>query len=161
MDALPLDQRERVAAACDEGSRSQREVADDFGVSQSFITKLLRQRRRGGGFVAPPKPRAGGAPRKLDAAAGRRLRALVAGQPDATLAELADRLAGAGHARVDPATVCRALARLGLPRKKRPCGRPSGTRRASEACAARSGDGWPGSTRGNAWSSTNPARRRR
>src|SRR4051794_40488156 len=112
MEALSRDLRERVAAACDEGSRSQPEIAREFGVSVSFITKLLRRRRVDGGFVAPPRPPSGGPPRKLDAAAERRLRALVADQPDATLAELADRLQAAGHARVGPPTVCRALARL-------------------------------------------------
>jgi transposase len=160
MEALSLDLRERVAAACDEGSRSQVEVAEEFGVSVSFVTKLLRRRRRDGGFVAPPAPHSGGPPRKLDAAAERRLRALVGEQPDATLAELADRLAAAGHARVDPATVCRALARLRLVRKKRRSGRPSATRRASAGCAARSAASSPRSTPTSAWWSTSRARRR-
>src|SRR5947207_8592556 len=120
MEALTLDLRERVAAACDEGTRSQSEIAEDFGVSVSFITKLLKRRALDGGVVAPPKPHAGGFHSAIDTAADRELRALVAEQPDATLAELRDRLAARrpSAARSVP-VICRALARLGLPRKKR------------------------------------------
>ena len=161
MEALSLDLKERVAAACDEGLRSQPEIADEFGVSVSFITKLSRQRRRAGGFVAPPKPHTGGPSRKLDDAAQRRLGALVAEQPDATLAELAERLEAAGHARVSPPTVCRALARLRLPSKKRRFGRRNATRHGSAACGARSAGNSPPSSRKSAWLSTNRARRPR
>jgi transposase len=152
MEALTLGLRERVAAACDEGTRSQREIAEDFGVSVSFITKLLRRRRQGGGVVPPPKPHAGGFPSAIDAAADRELRALVAEQPDATLAELRDRLAAhrPSAARSVP-VICRALARLGLPRKKRRCGRPSATRRGSAGCAARSAANSRRSCRNGAW----------
>jgi hypothetical protein len=104
---------ERVAAACDEGSRSQREIAEDFGVSVSFITKLLKRRTLEGGIVAPPKPHAGGFPSAVNAAADRELRALVAEQPDATLAELRDRLAARrpSASRSVP-VICRAPPRL-------------------------------------------------
>ena len=36
MEALSLDLRERVLAACDEGDLTRQEVADDFVVSRSF-----------------------------------------------------------------------------------------------------------------------------
>src|SRR4051812_952211 len=103
MEALSLDLRERVAAACDEGSDTQPEIAERFAVSVAFITKLLRRRRITGSVAA--KPRGGGrtpapGPRDLG-----RVRRLVAEQPDATLAELCGRLrtlggaAGGGRAR--------------------------------------------------------------
>jgi len=44
MEALSLDLRERVLAACDGGDLTRQEVADDFFVSRSFLQKLLRRR---------------------------------------------------------------------------------------------------------------------
>ena len=55
MEALSLDLRERVAAACDEGSDTQPEVAERFGVSVSFITKLMRRRRATSSLAAKPR----------------------------------------------------------------------------------------------------------
>ena len=61
MDAYSQDLRERVARACDAGEMSQAEVGEAFGVSLSFITKLLRRRRQTGSLWAKahargPKP---------------------------------------------------------------------------------------------------------
>src|SRR4051812_14082209 len=92
MEALSLDLRERVATAWDEGSRTQPEIAEDFGVSSSFVTKLLARRKRTGDVAA--KPHAGGFASAVDAGAEAELRSLVRPDPDATLAELADGLAG-------------------------------------------------------------------
>jgi transposase len=91
MKAPSLDLRERVAAACDEGGRSQPEIAEDFGVSLSFITKLLARRKQTGSVAA--KPRRGGFASAIDAKADTELRSIVRADPDATLAELADGLA--------------------------------------------------------------------
>src|SRR5262249_3363550 len=73
---------------------------------------LQRQRRTGS---VQPKPHGGVPPRKLDAAAEQRLRQLIREQPDATLAELRDRLG------IDCsiATIARALERLRITRKKK------------------------------------------
>jgi len=97
-----------------------------LGVSISFITKLFR-RRRDAGTIAP-KPRAGGVACSLDDADLRRVRKLVEEQPDATLAELCQRLHARGGATVRPWTMCRALQRLGLVRKKSPFTRRSAIR---------------------------------
>jgi transposase len=136
MEARSLDLRERVAAACDEGSRSQPEIAEDFGVSLSFITKLLRRRRQAGSVA--PKRHAGGHASAVDARADAALRALVAERPDATLAELGDGLAERRGVRRSAPVICRALRRLGLARKKRRCTPPNATRRGSAASVARS-----------------------
>ena len=126
MEALSLDLRERVAAACDEGAESQPEVAERFAVSVSFITKLLRRRRLTGSVAA--KPRGGGRKPALGAGDLGRVRRLVAEQPDATLAELCGRLRAGGGPAVGAWTMCRALKALGLARKKSPSTRASVTR---------------------------------
>ena len=118
MEALSLDLRERVAAACDEGSDTQPEIAERFAVSVAFITKLLRRRRITGSVAA--KPRGGGRKPALGARDLGRVRRLVAGQPDATLAELCGRLGASGGPSVGAWTMCRALKALGLVRKKSP-----------------------------------------
>lgn len=127
MEALSLDLRERVAGACDEGSDTQPEIAERFGVSVSFITKLLRRRRITGSVDA--KPRGGGRKPALGARDLGHVRRLVAEQPDATLAELCNRLRARGGPAVGAWTMCRALKALGLVRKKSPFMRASGTRR--------------------------------
>jgi putative transposase len=131
MDAYSLDLRERVVAAWDQGTRPQSEIAEDFGVSLSFVSKLLRRRRQTGDAAA--KPHAGGFASAVDTRAQAALRALVAQRPDATLAELGDGLAERCGVRRSVPVICRALQRLGLTRKKRRCTPRSGTRPASAA----------------------------
>lgn len=127
MEALSLDLRERVLAACDEGDLTRQEVADDFAVSRSFVQKLLRRRSDGGPLR--PKPRSGGAAPLLGGQDLARLRGLVREKPDRTLAELRSALRESGGPSVSAPTVCRALKKLGLPLKKRRCTPASGTRR--------------------------------
>ena len=90
MNPYSMDLRERVAAAVDLYEGSQRQIARRFRVSLSFITRLLRTRRRTGSLA--PKPHSGGHPSALDRAGRDRLRRLVRKQPDATLEELAGRV---------------------------------------------------------------------
>ena len=132
MEALSLDLRERVAAACDEGVDSQPEVAERFSVSLSFITKLLRRRRLSGSVAA--KARGGGRRPALGERDLGLVRGLVAEQPDATLTGLCDRLAARGGPRVGAWTMCRALKALGLGRKKSLSTRASVTRRGWSGC---------------------------
>ena len=70
MDAYSKDLRERVVGACEGREMTQQEVAEAFGVSLSFITKLLRRKRQTGSITA--KPRGGG--RKPLPAAGHQSR---------------------------------------------------------------------------------------
>ena len=119
MMTYSMDLRARVVAACDEGVMSRAEIAEQFSVSMSWIRRLL-QRRRELGSYAPLAGRRGRKP-AFDASAGRQLGALVARQPDATLAELAER-SGVSCSVV---TVHNTLKRLGFVRKKRVFGRRS------------------------------------
>lgn len=133
MEALSLDLRERVLAACDGGDLTRQEVAEEFAVSRSFVQKLLR--RRADGRPLAPRRRSGGAAPALGGRDLDRLRELVREKPDRTLAELRDALREAGGPAVSAATVCRALKKLGLPLKKRRSTPASGTRRGYSAYA--------------------------
>lgn len=113
MRAYSPDLRERILAAVERGKGSLRDLADLFLVSLSSIVRLLRRYRASGSLL--PKPHAGGPCPLLDAAACERLHALVREQPDATLAELQARLG----IPCSLSTICRALQRLGLSRKKK------------------------------------------
>ena len=136
MNPYSQDLRERVIAASDEGVETRAELAERFGVSPSFVTKLRRRRRETGSVAA--RPHAGGFAPALAGPRLRALSALVAARPDATLAELRDRLASRrGGVRVGVTTVWRALAELDLPLKKSRRTRASGTRPGSAACAGR------------------------
>ena len=123
MRAYSMDLRERVVAACDEGGATREQVAARFSVSVRWVRDLLKRRRETGSIA--PKLRGGGRAAAFDAEAGARLRQAVRDENDATLAELAE----ASGVACSPAAVDRALARLGITRKKSRGGRPSGTGR--------------------------------
>lgn len=112
MRAYSNDLRERILAAVARGEESIRQIADLFSVSLSCVVRLLQHWRRTGSVQ--PKPHRG-ATRKLDAAADARLLELVRAQPDATLAELRDRLG----IPCSLMTIARALQRLKITRKKK------------------------------------------
>jgi transposase len=113
MRAYSSDLRERIVAAIDRHEHSLRQIAHLFSVSLSFLVRLLQRRRAAGSLQ--PKPHGGGPTPKLDAAAVRRLRALVRKQPDATLTELRDRLGIPCHL----ATIARVLRKHRITRKKK------------------------------------------
>ena len=117
------DLRERVLTAWERREGTQAAIARRFSVGESTVENWLRQARREG--RRGPKPPAGGPRPRLDAAALVVLRALVREDNAATLAEYADRLAARTGVRVSPPVLCRALQRLGWPRKKRLSGRAS------------------------------------
>jgi transposase len=121
MKAYSTDLRERVLAACDARDGTRDQIAKRFSVSESWIRKLLRQRRDTGSIA--PRPHGGGRTPAFDAAAGARLREAVRAAADATLEELG-RAAGVD---CSVPAVCRALIRLGITRKKSRGGRPSRT----------------------------------
>lgn len=129
MKAYSTDLRQKIVQAYQRRLGSQRVLADLFGVSVSFVEKLLR-RHRSTGHVAP-KPPAGGQQRRLGPAAEPAIHEAVRSTPDITLEELRARVADMHGLRVSVPTMCRTLQRLGLPRKKSRSTRVSGTRRAS------------------------------
>lgn len=116
MKAYSLDLRQKILRACDQRFGSQRAVAVLFGVSQSFVEKLLRRRRDAGDIA--PRPHAGGRQASCDAAALALVRRLIQEQPDATLAELCEQLWAQRGLHVSVPTMSRIATQLGLPRKK-------------------------------------------
>ena len=123
MDAYSLDLRVRVLAVCDQGLHTLGEIAELFCVSVSWITKLKRQRRDTGDIS--PKKRGGPWRRKLDEEGDRLLKELVAQHPDARLQELCE----AHPTPMSDSAMSRALARLGVTRKKSPPGGRAGPAR--------------------------------
>ncbi len=121
MRAYSIDLRERVVAACDSRDGTREQIAERFSVSVAWVRKLIRQRRETGSIA--PKPRGGGRAPAFDSEAAGRLREAVRADDDATLAELG-RAAGVSCC---ASAVHRALARLGVTRKKSRGGRPSRT----------------------------------
>jgi transposase len=86
MRPYSLDLRERIVAAVDRHEGSLRWIARVFGVSTSFLVRLLQRRRATG--TLDPMPHAGGPPPALTPDDHRRLADLIRDRPDATLAEL-------------------------------------------------------------------------
>lgn len=113
MRSLSLDVRARIVALVERGEHSLGELAELFAVDLSTIVRLLQRYRRTGSIQ--PKPHGGGTPPKLDASAVARLLELVKHQPDATLAELRDRLG----IPCSVTTIFRGLKRNRISRKKK------------------------------------------
>jgi transposase len=116
MKTYSLDLRQKILRACDQRLGSQRAIATLFGVSQSFVEKLLRRRRATGDIS--PRPHAGGRRALCDATGLAHVRRLVHEHPDATLAELAAQLEAQHGLRVSVPTIGRIVLHLKLPREK-------------------------------------------
>jgi transposase len=113
MQPLSNDLRKRILDAVDNREGSRRKLAARFKVNTSTITKLLQLRRQTGSFE--PRPHGGGVEPTLDHDALERLRKLVEETPDATLVTLKQKLGVSGSRMI----ICRALQKIGLPRKKK------------------------------------------
>jgi transposase len=149
------DLRERVLLAAAAGLPPA-VVAERFGVGLSTVYLWRQQAHEEGRRCA--KPHGGGRARGIDTAGEAILRALVAERNDRTLDEYTELLAERrGGNRVSRPTLCRALRRLGLRRKKRRCAPASEigpiSKRSGRSSASGSGSSIPRS-----WSlSTRPA----
>jgi transposase len=84
-----MDLRERVLAAQERGEGSQRVLAERFAVAVGTVNTWLRLPRS----VQRAPRRGGGGHALLDGTDPAILRGLLAGQNDATLAQLVERLA--------------------------------------------------------------------
>jgi transposase len=125
MAAYSLDLRKRIVKAVESQIGSKRKIAELFGVHESFIYKLLRQKRERSDLA--PLPHGGGARAKLSADHLRQLPDLVAARPDATLDELREQMKKKARVAVSISTICRGLQALGLSRKKSPSWPPKRT----------------------------------
>lgn len=125
MRAYSLDLRERVVTAYEKGEHTIAEIANRFSVGQTFLKKMLRQKRQNGSVER--LPHRAGAKKVLSEASHRWLALQIKKQPDATLCELQEQLHLEKKVQVSPATLSRALRQLGLPRKKNRLSQASAT----------------------------------
>lgn len=111
------DLRLKIIETIQANELPQVEIAEQFGVSQSFVEKLWYRFRTTGSYQA--KAHGGGVKRFLKNDE-HLIRQLVAQEPDATLYELCEKVAAqSGKRSVTTATMCVELQRLNLPLKKR------------------------------------------
>jgi transposase len=115
------DLRDKVLAAYDRGMKTKK-IATAFDIDPSWARRIKQRRRESGETV--PRPMGGARVIKIDVA---RLVRLVGEDPDATLAELRDRLG----APCGISAICMALRRAGLSFKKRRSTHRSATARTS------------------------------
>jgi transposase len=113
MTPFSRDLRQRIVDTISRREGTMAQIAQRFLVSVSFVTRLWQLYRATGSVE--PRPHGGGHPAVLTPEDLRRLGEFIADRPDATLAECRDHLGSS----CSPATISRALARLGLPRKKK------------------------------------------
>ena len=152
------DLRERVLWACERGRLSRAKIAAVFQVAESTVYRWLQTWRAEGRCEA--KPHAGGPAPRLDQAARETLAAMigsadhpsrraagsacrgVAEANDLSLAEYAAKLLERAGVTASGPTVCRALQKLGLRRKKDAAGGRAGParyRRGPDGLAGRTG----------------------
>ncbi len=111
MAAYSVDLRERIVEAVERQVGSKREIAQLFGVHESFLYKLLRQKRERGDLA--PLPHGGGARAKLSAEQWQQVASWIAVTPDATLAELQAQVQQKLRVRMGLSTVWRGVETLG------------------------------------------------
>lgn len=114
---LSIDLRQRVSRAYQAKEGSQRQLAERFKVSLSFIRDLTRRYRQTGSVE--PKPHGGGAVAKIGIAQLPVIKALVEAQPDALLEELCERFTEKTGVQVSVSTMQRAVTKLELSVKKK------------------------------------------
>lgn len=115
--AYSQDLRSRVIAAWKAQEGSQRQLAERFKVSLSFVHRVLDRYRAEGQIEA--KPRGATMQPKISDAALEVLQKLVEEHKDALLVELCEYFAQQTGIRVSVPTMHRALQRLRLRRKKK------------------------------------------
>jgi putative transposase len=118
MKSYSNDLRQRIVAAYETGEYSQDEIAELFGVCQKTVSNFVRRKGETG---SPDRlPRGGGRQSHLDAQAHNFIRELIKASNHLTLAQLCQQVDEQLKKRVSQPTMGRALAALGLRRKKRP-----------------------------------------
>lgn len=113
-----VDLRERVVAAYEqEGVETIAEIAATFSVGQTFVKKMLRQKRETGSLAI--KERRPGPKKLLSEKDCRWLRRQIEKEPDLTIDQVFERVIQERKVEVSRATVGRAVQALALPLKKR------------------------------------------
>jgi len=114
--AYSQDLRERVVAAVEADTMSNREIAGVYGIGEATVERWMARKHATGSVAALPA--AGGRPRTLAPYAAT-LRAEVKRQPDISLSELCERVQAQTGAKSGTSMMCRELKLLNLPLKKK------------------------------------------
>lgn len=116
MKDYSLDLRQRVVTAYETGRTTIKEVATRFSVGETFVKKMLKQKRDYGAVRSPAH--GGGKKRSLDERHLKAVRSWLKKEPDLTLGELQDKLLREKKKSVSVAALGATLHREGLTRKK-------------------------------------------
>ena len=116
MKAYSIDLREKIVKAYSEDGSSIRKVASRFGVAKSFVQKLIAMNKTQG--HVEHKKQGGGMKGELDGYEAQ-LGAMVEQYPDGTLLEYCEYWGATNNHWVSTSTMCRALQKQKLTRKKR------------------------------------------
>jgi transposase len=117
MKPYSIDLRQKMVDSYSHGEGSIRMIAERFRVSADCVRRLVKQHREAGTIV--PKAHGGGPQAKLTIDELEILQTLVAEDNDATLEQLAQRLAEKIQVVVSSSTISRAISKLNLTRKKK------------------------------------------
>lgn len=116
MKPYSIDFREKVVKAYEQGNTSIRKLATRFDVSKAFVQRLLKQKKIKGNVQ--PLKQGGSMKSELDGYSTQ-LALMVEKDPDATLSEYCEYWGETHGSWVSTSTMCRALQRQQLTRKKR------------------------------------------
>jgi transposase len=116
MLAYSLDLRERVVSAYEMGKATIAEIAKRFSVGETFVKKMLRQKRETDSLER--LPHRAGAKKRLSKSDRRWLAKQIKETPDITLQELTEKLLSERDKQVSLSTICRELKDLRLRLKK-------------------------------------------
>ncbi len=114
--AYSTDLRTRVIDAWDAKEGTQRQLAERFRVSLSFVKRVLHRYRTSAQRAA--KPRGATLAPTINDEALALLQSLIVDKPDSLLEQLCEQLEQRMQIKVSKPTMCRAVQRLQMPRKK-------------------------------------------
>jgi transposase len=117
MKPYSIDLRQKVLDAHLKNQTSIREIAEKFGVSDSFVRKLLKRHQETGGIE--PKPHGGGASAKLTEEHYVLVESMIAENNNITLVVLCKQIEAKTGIRVSVPTMCRILQKLKLGKNKK------------------------------------------
>ncbi len=112
MKAYSRDFRQKIIDAYNNQEGSQRQIAQRFGVSLSFLQNLLKRYRNNG--TVDPRPHGGGQSSKLNQEQIKVLAQLVEENQDLTLMQLCQKLELMIEVRISRATMGRIIKKLNL-----------------------------------------------
>ncbi len=106
------DLRHRIVTLYEQGNGAIRQLGKRFQVSQDSVRLLVKHYQATGSIA--PKPCAGGSQPTLQSTHHQVLQELVDADNDATLVQLAERLAARTGTHVSGSTISRILSKLGI-----------------------------------------------